>query len=76
MSSIAKVIELIAESEKSWEDAVDNALAEASHTVDDIKEIWVSGQKAIVEDGKIVRYRITAKVTFLVKGRGAATPKR
>ena len=68
MSSIAKVIELIAESDKSWEDAIDNALAEASRTVDDIKEIWVSGQKAIVEDGKIVRYRITAKVTFLVRG--------
>ena len=70
MSSIAKVIELIAESDKSWEDAVHNALAEASQTVEGIKEIWVSGQKAIVEGGKIVRYRITAKITFVVRGHG------
>jgi flavin-binding protein dodecin len=76
MSSIAKVIELIAESEKSWEDATASALAEASQTVNGIKEIWVSGQKAIVEDGKIVRYRITAKVTFLVRGHGLERAER
>ena len=68
MSSIAKVIEVIAESETSWDDAVKNALAEAAKTVDDIREIWVSGMKAIVENNKVVRYRLTAKVTFVVKG--------
>ena len=68
MSSIAKVIEVIAESETSWDDAVKNALTEASKTVDDIKEIWVSGMKAIVENNKVVRYRITAKITFVLKG--------
>jgi flavin-binding protein dodecin len=68
MSSIAKVIEVIAESETSWDDAVKNALAEASKTVEDIKEIWVSGMKAIVENNKVVRYRITAKITFVLKG--------
>ena len=69
MSSIAKVIEVIAESDKSWDDAVKNALAEAAKTVDDIKEIWVSGMKAIVENNKVVRYRITAKITFVLKGK-------
>lgn len=67
MSSIAKVIEVIAESDKGWDDATKNALNEASKTVEDIKEIWVSGLKAIVEDNKIVRYRVTAKVTFVLK---------
>jgi flavin-binding protein dodecin len=67
MSSIAKVIEVIAESDKSWDDAVKNALAEAARTVDDIKEIWVSGMKAIVENNEVVRYRITAKITFVLK---------
>jgi flavin-binding protein dodecin len=67
MSSIAKVIEVIAESDKSWDDAVKNALAEAARTVDDIKEIWVSGMKAIVENNKVVRYRLTAKITFVLK---------
>jgi flavin-binding protein dodecin len=70
MSSIAKVIEVIAESEKSWDDAVNNCLSEVSRTVDDVKEIWVSSMKAIVENKRVVRYRITANVTFLVKGHG------
>jgi flavin-binding protein dodecin len=67
MSSIAKVIEVIAESEKSWDDAVQNAVSEAARTVDDIREVWISGMKAIVENNKVVRYRLTAKVTFQVK---------
>jgi dodecin len=67
MSSIAKVIEVIAESDESWEDAVQNALTEASKTVDEIRELWISGLKAIVEDNKIVRYRVTTKVTFVLK---------
>ena len=70
MSSIAKVIEVIAESPTSWDDAVQMALAEASRTVDDIKEIWVSGMKAIVENNKVVAYRLTAKITFVLKPRG------
>jgi len=68
MSSIAKVIEVIAESEKSWDDAAQNAITEAAKTVQDIQEIWVSGMKATVEKNRIVRYRITGKVTFVVKG--------
>lgn len=68
MSSIAKVIEVIAESDKSWDDAAQNAVTEAAKTVDGIQEIWVSSMKAIVEKNRITRYRITAKITFLVRG--------
>ena len=67
MSSIAKVIEVIAESDVSWDDAVKNALTEASKTVENIKEIWVSSMKAIVENNKVVRYRLTARITFVLK---------
>lgn len=63
--SVVKVIEIIAQSEKSFDDAVKNALAEVSKTVDGIKEIWVSSMKAIVENNKITEYRITAKVSFI-----------
>jgi len=66
--SIVKVIEVIAESPKSWDDAASQALKEASQTVDGINEIWVSGMKAVVENNKIARYRITANVSFVVKG--------
>jgi flavin-binding protein dodecin len=67
MSSIAKVIQLIAESDKSWEDAAQNALSEAARTVEGIKELWISGMKALVENNRIVRYRVTVDVTFVVK---------
>lgn len=67
MSSIVKVIEVIGQSEKSWDDAVRSCLAETSKTVDGIKEIWVGGMKAIVEENEIVEYRLTAKVSFVVK---------
>jgi len=66
---IVKVIEIIAESSKSWDDAANQAVKEVSKTVDGIAEIWVSGMKAVVENNKIVRYRITASVSFVVKGR-------
>ncbi len=67
MASIVKVIEIIAQSEKSWDDAVQNALTELSKTVDNVKEIWVSGMKAVVENNRIIEYRLTAKVSFVVK---------
>ena len=67
--SIVKVIQVIAESPKSWDDAANQGLREVSTTVDGITELWVSGMKAIVENNKITRYRITADVSFVVKGR-------
>jgi hypothetical protein len=69
MSSIAKVIEVIAESDTSWDDAVKNAITEAAKTVDNITEVWVAGMKAIVENNKVTKYRITAKITFVLTGR-------
>ena len=68
MSSIAKVIEVISESDESWDDAVQNALTEAAKSVDNIKSIWVENLTAVVEGNRIVRYRLNAKVTFIVGG--------
>ncbi len=69
MSSIAKVIEVIAESEKGWDDAVKNAVTETAKTVENITEIWVASMKAVVENNKVTKYRITAKITFVLTGR-------
>lgn len=66
---IVKVVEVIAESPKSWDDAATQAVKEVAKTVDGITEVWVSGMKAIVEDAKITRYRVTAKVSFVVHDR-------
>ena len=68
MSSIAKVIELIGESENSFDDAVREALEEAKKTVQEIKSIYVENMTAVVEDGEIAHYRVNVKVTFLVRG--------
>jgi len=64
--SVAKVIEIIAESEKSWDDAANNALVEASKSVKNIRHLYVQEMQAMVEDNKIVKYRLNAKVTFVV----------
>lgn len=63
--SIAKVIEILAEGE-TIEEAFENAVAEASQTVDSIQSVWVDDIEAKVEDEEIQFYRITAKVTFAI----------
>ncbi|MDX1577590.1 MAG: dodecin family protein [Gemmatimonadota bacterium] len=65
--SVAKVIEIIAESDQGWEDAARKGVAEASETVRDIQSLWVDGMQAIVEGNRIVKYRLNAKVTFIVR---------
>jgi flavin-binding protein dodecin len=67
MSKVVKVIEVLAQSNKSWEDAANNALKEASKSVKDIKSINIVNTSAKVEKSKIVKYRITAQISFVVK---------
>lgn len=66
MSTI-KVIEIITESTESWEAAAEQAVATASKTIDNIKSVYVKDFQAIVENNKIVKYRVNAKVSFLLK---------
>lgn len=65
--AIHKVIEVLSQSDKSWEDAAQRAVADAGKTVQGIKSIWVKNFEAVVKDNKIVEYRINAKITFEVK---------
>lgn len=66
--TVNKVIELMSESNKSWEDAAQKAVDKASKSVKGIRSIWVQDFSATVnEKGKLDTYRITAKVTFEVK---------
>jgi flavin-binding protein dodecin len=64
---IAKVIEVLAQSEKSWEDATQEALRQASKTVRNIETIYVKEFQAVVENNQISQYRVNAKITFLVE---------
>lgn len=65
--AVAKVIEILAESDEGWEDAARKAVAEASETVRNIRHLWVDGMQAEVEGDTIVKYRLNAKVTFVVR---------
>ncbi len=64
--STLKVIEVLAESNKSWEDAAQEAVTTASKTVRNVKSIWIDNFEATVEDGKLKSYRINAKVSFVL----------
>ena len=65
--AIHKVIEVISQSERSWEDATQRAVADAARTVDQIKSIWIKNFEGVVRDNKIVEYRVNANVTFEIE---------
>ena len=62
--TMLKVIEVLAESDKSWEDAAQVAVTKAAKTVRLIKSIYIKDMEAKVEDNRITEYRINAKITF------------
>jgi len=64
--AIVKVIEVIASSEKSFDDAVKQAVKETSKTIRNIDSVWVKSMKAHVKDGKIRSYGVVCKVSFRV----------
>jgi flavin-binding protein dodecin len=66
--SLAKVIEVIAEG-KTMEEAVENAVSQASKTVKQIKSIYVENITGVVENNKVTKYRLNAKVTFILEGK-------
>ncbi|HYA20905.1 MAG TPA: dodecin family protein [Burkholderiales bacterium] len=67
MTNMLKVIEVLAESNKSWEDAAAYAVARASKTLTGIRSIYIKDFEAKVENNKIVQYRVNAKISFLLE---------
>jgi len=65
--AILKVIEILANSPKSWEDAAARAVKKASKSINNIRSVYVQSQSAIVDNGKITEFRVNLKVTFEVK---------
>jgi flavin-binding protein dodecin len=63
-----KVIEVLAESDKSWEDAAQKAVTEAAETLEGIKSIYIKEFQAKVEGNRIKSYRINANITFELHG--------
>lgn len=65
--AVLKVIEVLANSDESWEDAAKKALKQASRSVENIRSVYINEQSATVEDGEITSYRVNVKITFEVK---------
>lgn len=64
--SIAKVTEVLSSSKKSFDDAVEKGVKRACKTLNNVKSAWVTDQSVDVEDGKIVKYRVRMKITFVL----------
>ncbi|MBI1344265.1 MAG: dodecin domain-containing protein [Terrimonas sp.] len=62
--SVVKVIELMADSKKSWEDAIQTAVLKAGKTIHNIKSVWVQDQSATIVNNKVSEYRVTLKLSF------------
>lgn len=65
-TSVAKVIEITAESSESFEDAIRHGIEKAAETVHEIRSAWVESQQVKVEEGKVVAFRVDLKVTFVI----------
>jgi flavin-binding protein dodecin len=64
--SVARVTEIIAGSNESFDDAVRAGIARAAKTLKNVKGAWVQDQELILDDGNIKEYRVHLKVTFVL----------
>ena len=65
--AIAKVTEIISSSTKSFEDAVATGVSRANKTLANVRGAWVGDMKVDCDKGKITQYRVTMRVTFVLK---------
>lgn len=64
--SVAKIIEMSAESPKSFEDAIQNGITRAAKTIHGMKSAWVKEQHVVIDNNKVSLYRVDLKVTFVL----------
>ncbi len=80
--AVVKVVELVGTSKESWQNAVEEAIREASQSLRHITGVDIVNQTAHVENGKVTEYRTTLNVAFVVEhhshlvGAGAAAAKQ
>lgn len=66
--SVAKNIEISSTSTKSFEDAINQGIARASKTLDNVRGAWIKEQKIEIEQGNIIEYSVTMILTFVLDG--------
>ncbi|MCZ7527494.1 MAG: dodecin family protein [Acidimicrobiia bacterium] len=67
MSTVARVTEISATSEKGFEDAIRAGVERASATLRQVTSAWVKEQRVEVQDGKVARYQVNLLVTFVLE---------
>jgi flavin-binding protein dodecin len=65
--SVAKVTEIVSSSTTSFEDAIVKGIARANKTLANLRGAWIAEQKVKIDKGKITEYRVTMRVTFILK---------
>ncbi|GEQ84495.1 hypothetical protein ULMS_00030 [Patiriisocius marinistellae] len=65
--AILKVIEVLANSNESWEDATKNAVKHAAKSVKNIRSVYLNEQTAVVNGDNVTEFRVNVKITFEVK---------
>jgi dodecin len=65
--NVARVTELSAISEQSFEDAINQAVARATKTLRGVEGCWVKDMNVMIEDGNIVGYKVNVEITFLLE---------
>lgn len=63
---VLKVIEVLANSNESWEDATKNAVKHASKSINNIRSVYVNEHSAVVKNNEVAEYRVNVKITFEV----------
>ena len=66
--SVAKMLEISARSDKSFEDAIRQGIARANETINHVEGAWVEEQKVVVHEGEVQAFEVIMKVTFLLEG--------
>jgi len=65
--SVAKITEISSMSKKSFDHAIEEAIERANETLKNVKSAWIKDQEVLIDDGKIVGYSVTMKITFILK---------
>lgn len=66
--TVAKIAEITASSDKSFEDAMQQGIARATKTLKNVTGAWVQEQKVVIKDGGISEWRVNMKITFILEG--------
>lgn len=67
MASVLKVIEVLSESGKSFEDAIEKGVKQTSKSVRNVRSAYVSEMSTTVKDGKVDKFRVNLKITFEIE---------